>query len=250
MGESHREVANAFPGQLIIEPMVGYEGPMRESFWATESYGWLYNRYASLGIKDHRQFDTVIPPFQRASDFELGEDQGYALFLGRHSLRKGPHVASDIAAAAGLPLLTAGNGVLRQEGNDIICTDGTVIKNAAYLGPKNPAERKDLLAHASVVITPTLYIEPGANVAVEALLSGVGVVAPDGGGVFTDTLPREWRYRSLKQAVAAVEAAAGARGSALREHALSKYSMEACAPLYAEWLARLRTLFGDGWYQL
>lgn len=264
-GRTSQCVVDAFPNNICIEPTVGYEGLANGTFAAFESYAWMHHRYGALGINDGRAFDTVIPTFQRAEDFEEGPDDGYALYLGRHIARKGVRAASDIAHAAGLPLLTAGAGA-HQAGPDILCDDGTVIPDATYLGALGPVDRRKVLSRASVLICPTLYIEPGANVHVEAMLSGIGVVAPDY-GIFSETLPTTWRYRSLAEAKEAVSFAVECRQrplgpdgmqnfdyyfdeGSIRTWAIRKHGMGAAAFHYKRWLKRLRTLHGDGWYAL
>lgn len=247
-GCSSQAVVDAFPEHIVCEPMVGYEGIARGTHLAFESYAWMHHRYGATGINDGRAFDTVIPPFQRADDFQIGRDEGYALYLGRHILRKGVRAASDIAKAAGLPLYTAGAGA-SQSGSDVQCDDGTVIPDATYLGPLGPVDRRKVLSGASVLICPTLYIEPGGNVAIEAMLSGVWPVAPDY-GVFTETVPEWCRYSTLAEARDAVKVARQGRGQWPRQVALGHYSMEAAAPRFKEWLDRLRLLRGQGWYSL
>jgi glycosyltransferase involved in cell wall biosynthesis len=109
------------------------------------------------------------------------------------------------------------------------------------------------MAHASVLIVPTLYIEPFGTVHVEAMTSGVPVVAVDY-GVFTETIEPfkdGFRYRTPAQGAQQVQwlREMDIRGPALRERALDRFSLEAVAPRFDEWLWRLETLRNgmDGW---
>jgi glycosyltransferase involved in cell wall biosynthesis len=169
-------------------------------------------------------------------------------------MRKGVHVAGDIAERAGLPLVVMGAGSKSFKDGVLTATDGTVISPVAeYLGVADPEQRAHIMSHASVLITPTLYIEPFGTVHVESMASGVPVVAPDY-GVFTETIrPFEdgFRYRTPAQAAQQIEQIQRMelRGPHLRESALERFSLEAVAPKFDEWLWRLSTLRdgSDGW---
>jgi len=256
MGALMQNVTDTFKNDhAIIEPAVGYEGIAPHSTFACfESYAWMHHRYGAYGVNDGRAFDAVIPNFVRREQFKTGSDEGYALFAGRLIMRKGPHVAADIAQRAGLRLVVMGAGMKTYEDGVLTATDGTVIDPvAAYEGVANPAKRAEIMSHASVIIVPTLYIEPFGTVHVEAMASGVPVVAPDY-GVFTETItPFEdgFRYRTPAQAAQQIGyiQELGLRGPALRERTLERFSLEAVAPQFAEWLWRIRTLRdgSDGW---
>jgi glycosyltransferase involved in cell wall biosynthesis len=244
-------VVDAFPDHSVIEPAVGYGGLADGTFACFESYAWMHNRYGALGIDDGRPFDAVIPNFVEPDDFTTCADGGYALFLGRLISRKGPHVAADIAARAGVPLKVAGAGAVEVTDRWIRTDDGTTIHGAEHVGHVNPAQRRELLAKASVLIVPTLYIEPFGTVHVEALASGVPVVASDW-GVFTETVENGvdgYRFRTPAQAAQQVHEAAALRGPALRTRTLERFSLDAVAPRFDEWLWRVRSVRNglDGW---
>lgn len=234
----------------VIEPGVGYEGIHRDTFACYESYAWMHNRYGAYAIGDGRSFDTVIPNAVVPSEWEVGESKGYALFVGRLIARKGPHAAAQIANDSGLKLILAGGGVASKEPGRIVATDGTVIEgDVEHVGAVTGEERRKLFAGAEVFICPTLYIGPWEGVHAEAMMSGVGVAAPDY-GVFTETLPEENRYRNLRQALASVERARETRGLAWRERAISICGIDVCTKKYDEWIGRLESLRGGrrGWY--
>jgi glycosyltransferase involved in cell wall biosynthesis len=257
-GSVMQQVVDAFPDHSVIEPAVGYGGLADGTFACFESYAWMHNRYGALGIDDGRPFDAVIPNFIEPDDFTTGADGGYALFLGRLISRKGPHVAADIAARASVPLVLAGAGFREWEGDDgrMVTEDGTVVQGAtdgaiSYAGVVGPTARRELLAHASVLIVPTLYIEPFGTVHVEALASGVPVIASDW-GVFTETVEQGvdgYRFRTPAQAAEQVHDAAALRGPALRTRTLDRFSLDAVAPRFDEWLWRVRSVRNglDGW---
>ena len=246
---SHELMSLFKTSHTICEPGVGYEGIWPDTFACFESYAWMHNRYGAYGIGNGRSFDAVIPNAVDPADWDIGESKGYALFVGRLISRKGPHAAAQIANEAGLKLVLAGGGVASQEPGRIVATDGTVVEgDVEHVGALSGRERAALFAGAEVFICPTLYIGPWEGVHAEALMSGVPVVAPDY-GVFTETLPRKFRYRMFREAVEAVQMARETRGGQWRDYAIDMFGIERCADMYDEWFSRLETLRnGRGWY--
>lgn len=243
VGSIHQEVFDAFPHHTRIEPGVGYEGLARDTFACFESYAWMHNRYGAYDIGNGRFFDTVIPNAVDPDDWDLGPDHGYALFAGRCIQRKGIAVAAEIADRAGLELRIAGSGIAEVTPHRITCLDGTVVHGdeLSYVGAVTGDDRKKLFANASVVIMPTLYIEPYGNVHVEAMMSGVGVVVPDF-GVFTETVPDGYRFRTMSEAADAVRLARASRGISWRDHAISFAAPDRCRARYDVWFDRLASL--------
>lgn len=236
----------------VIEPGVGYEGISLDTFACFETYAWMHNRYGAYHIGDGRAFDAVIPNAVDPDEWHTAPSDGYALFVGRLIQRKGPHVAAEIANTAGLKLVMAGGGVAHKEPGRIIATDGTVIQgDVEHVGAVGGDARRDLFAKAEVLICPTLYIGPWEGVHAEAMMSGVPVVAPDY-GVFTETLPVEYRYRNLGQAVKAVKRAQATRGTEWRRLATDLCGIDRCARMYDDWIDRLMSLRDGrkGWYSL
>lgn len=250
-GHTQHQVVNYFMSQaLIIEPEVGYSGILREgTYCCFESYSWMHNVYGALDIGDGRAFDTVIPNFQNPDDFEVGTDDGYILYMGRMILRKGVMEAAEIAKAAGKPIVFIGAGAKQESDELIVCADGTQVvgENMTYLGAVGPVERKSILSHASTQLVPTRYIEPFGTVFIEGMMSGLAPVATDWGS-FSDNLPKPLRFRSLQQAIDGIEYSVASRGQKWRDYAIGKFSESVCAAQYKDWLDRLRTLYGDGWY--
>lgn len=252
-GAVSQEIVDRYRDRFtVIEPGVGYEGICRDTFACFESYAWMHNRYGAHGIGDGRPFDTVIPNAVDPDEWGLAPSDGYALFVGRGIARKGPHVAAQIAEKVGLPLVMAGAGVAEQGDNWVRFTDGTVAQSSAgltHVGAVSGQPRRDLFARAEVFICPTLYIGPWEGVHAEAMMSGVGVAAPDY-GVFCETLQPATRYRSMSQAVAAVEHARKTRGQQWRDRAIDLCGIDRCSQMYADWVDRLMSLRDgrNGWY--
>lgn len=244
-GRTHLPITQACPDFQYCEPGVGYEGVLAPTvpsiFAAYESYAWMSYVYGKFGITDIRYYDTVIPPYYDADDFPtLNTRQNkYLMFLGRRISRKGLQTAAEIAKRAGIPLFVAGAGTMKATGTDI-----------HYVGPVNAEQRNQLLINATALLVPTTYLEPGGNVAIEAMACGTPVIATDF-GVFTETVQDNlsgYRFRLLRDAVKAVKAAANMKPEKIRDYALSRYSLDAVGPKFDKWFNDLQTLGGLGWY--
>lgn len=251
-GLTHKPIMDALPGLLYCEPFCGYEG-IATDYVAFESRSHRNTVYSKRAM-DGRWYDTVIPNYFDQSEFapEVKSKPGeYLLYLGRLVSRKGPHVASDIARASGMPLYVAGPGG-RQVGADIVCGELT-IKDAKYLGPVGVAERATLLKDAHALLAPTIYVEPFGGVAVEAMMAGTPAITTDW-GAFPETVQQGvtgFRVNSLKEAVAAVEACGRLEPRNIRYEALLSYALEAVAPQFHMWFERILDLRrGGGWYKL
>jgi glycosyltransferase involved in cell wall biosynthesis len=108
------------------------------------------------------------------------------------------------------------------------------------------------MAGARALIAPTLYVEPFGGVAVEAMLAGTPVIAPDF-GAFTETVENRvtgQRFTTMQEALDALDICDRLNHEAIRAHAIERYSLEAVAPQFRTWFDRLDTLHGEGWYQL
>lgn len=248
-GRTHLPITEAFPGPLYCEPGVGYEGVFTDKC-AFESYAHLHTVYAKNSINDIRWFDAVIPPYCDPEEFpHLNDGDGkYLLFLGRLISRKGPHIAEQIARAAGLPLIVAGAGGILRDGK--LCGLDVEFPAVEYAGPVGILERAKLMAGAKAVIMPTLYCEPGGNVAIEAMLAGTPVIAPDW-GVLSETVSHGvsgFHFRMFQEAVDAVKKCGRLAPQTIRDYAKGRYSLDAVGPLYDKWFNRLVALYGEGWY--
>lgn len=241
-GRTHMPISQAITDNLYAEWTVGYEGVIGGPIFAAfESYSWLAHVYAKNNVNDVRYYDRVIPPYYDPQDFQkLNKGDGqYLAFLGRRIERKGLKTAAIIAEKAGMPLLVAGAGSMTVEEGDV-----------TYLGPLNVVARASFLARAKALLVPTTYLEPGGNVAIEAMACGTPVIATDQ-GVFAETVPNGtggFRFRLLREAVQAVKDVEGLPPRMVRDWAQNQYSLVATAPKFQSWFEALGTLRGAGWY--
>ncbi len=109
-------------------------------------------------------------------------EQGYLLFLGRYDRVKGVTEAIEVAVRAGLPLVMAGEvherDYFEAEVKPLIAKHGVL-----EVGPVGGNRKTALLARARALLFPIEWEEPFGLVTIEALLSGVPVLATARGAV-------------------------------------------------------------------
>ncbi len=254
-GNCQMPVQEAVSARLLaVEPFVGYEGVFTHA--AFESHAWRSHVYGLESTRNGRWYDATIPNYFDPEEFPIVNRGGgdYLLFVGRLVERKGPHVAAQIAEAAGMRLVVAGPGCV-EHGDDFLQAEEVRLENRhgiEYAGEIGVEERAELMASARAVLAPTFYIEPFCGVAVEAMLSGTPVIAPDW-GAFTETIQEGetgFRFRTLAEGVSAVEQAGDLDHEGIRDYAMSRYSLEAVAPQFERWFEQLGGLWREGWTEL
>ncbi len=121
----------------------------------------------------------------RVADFPFQpEKEDYALFLGRYTPEKAPHLALAAAHACDLPLVLAGKCA---EPPEIRYFDAQVApllsERDTVFGMADAAAKKKLLAGARCLLFPVRWEEPFGMVMIEAMVCGTPVVALRGGAV-------------------------------------------------------------------
>lgn len=237
-GASQKSVADAHPEMMFVEYSIGYNGSFSK-YRVFESRAWQHTIYGAQQINDGRYYDAVIPLFYDPAEFPCQEQkEPFALYVGRLIPRKGVVIACRAAEAAGVPLKVIGHG-----------DKAMVTHGAEYLGAVDSVERNKWMARAQCVLTPTMYIEPFNQVAVEAQLCGTPVVATDFGG-FTETIKHGhtgFRCNYLGEFAQAINDCTKLKPSYIRSRAVEKYSIEAVAPQYQKYFERLMMLWDKGW---
>lgn len=237
-GRRQKELADFVGAPLTVEYGVGYSGTFT-AYRVFESYAWYHavstmNRDPMHEATDPPYWnDAVIPNYFDVSDFAVGGGGDYLLYLGRLDHRKGCLVASQIAEAARLPLILAGDGPDHPDYGECI-------------GAVGPEERSELLGGALALLQPTVYLEPFGGSVVEAHLCGTPTMTPDV-GAFTETVQNGingHRCRSLGDYLAGIEWAAEL-DSDMREvisaRAVNAYGMESIAPRYEAYFEHVVT---------
>lgn len=142
----------------------------------------------------------------------------YVACLGRICEEKGYHLALDAARRAGLPLTLAGQVHPYEAHQRYFAREIRPRLDGlrTFVGPVDPAERRDLLAHARCLLVPSLVAETSCLVAMEALACGTPVVALDRGALHEIVTPGENGLLVRTPDPDALAAALGAVGTIAR----------------------------------
>jgi glycosyltransferase involved in cell wall biosynthesis len=234
---------------FVIEPSIGYLHAA-SPFRIYGSSGWMHYCYGEekLSVKP-RMFDAVIPHYLDMRDWELNPDQkrgDHLLFLGRLGAGKGEIILDDLAERTGRQIRVYG----QQPASP---APSVKFKNplVEYGGILNHEERKVAMQSVAALIAPSLYVEPCALVALEALSSGTPVISTDFGG-FREVVTADvgFRCRMLREFVHAVENIHTIDNATCRKVAEQRYSLEAVWPQFEDYFSRILTLHDKdgGWY--
>jgi glycosyltransferase involved in cell wall biosynthesis len=130
----------------------------------------------SQARRERAHVSSVVHHGLDPSRFPLREDQGYLLFLGRYDRVKGVTQAIEVAARAGIPLVMAGashdSDYYEAEVKPLIAAHGVMD-----VGPVGGEQKAALIARARALLFPIQWEEPFGLVMIEAMLSGVPVLA-------------------------------------------------------------------------
>ncbi|MET8873933.1 glycosyltransferase family 4 protein [Nocardia sp. NPDC004604] len=112
------------------------------------------------------------------------EKGDYALFLGRFTEAKGPHLALQAAHEAGIPLVLAGKCSEPPEQAFFEKEVRPLLTERDHLfGMADATAKRKLLANARCLLFPIRWEEPFGMVMIEAMVCGTPVVALRGGAV-------------------------------------------------------------------
>jgi glycosyltransferase involved in cell wall biosynthesis len=119
------------------------------------------------------RIETVPNPVTAWTDERIAaEDNEEVLFVGRLEATKGPDLAARACRAAGVKLRMIGDGVMRAQ---LAAAHPEVM----FMGRRDTAEIALYARRARLLVMPSRYPEPFGLVAVEALWSGLPVIATD-----------------------------------------------------------------------
>ena len=238
-GLAQHYLVGELPDLWPVEYGIGYGGSFAP-YRIFESYAWMHTTYGQqrgTNSADGSFFDEVINAYFEPEVFPSGKDGGYLLYVGRLTERKGIEIVTETAKRLGMPLKLAGAG-------------DWVPNYGEALGIVGPKERGELMANATALMCPTIYIEPFGCIAVEAQLSGTPVISTDW-GAYTETVRQGesgYRCHTLGEFMWAVENVGNLNRKKIRKYAQERWSLKALAPEYDLYFRRLAKVRGDGWY--
>lgn len=249
-GHCQKQIADAFPEHISVEYGIGYHGIFSD-YKVFESYSHMHYVYGEQKYFHGKFYDAVIHNYFDPADFQLGSGSGgYLLWMGRFIETKGPEIAVQVAKRLGVPLVMAGQGAV-QEGDTVKSLDGSLsfTGDISHVGHVDAIQRSALMGEAIATIMPTTYIEPFGGVSIESMMCGTPVVASDF-GAFTETVkhPAGRRFRTIGEAVNAVEKCSDLSRPDIRRYAVENFSSRAASYKYDMYFQQLGTLWEDGFY--
>ena len=239
-GVAHKPIADAFPHLTSVEFGIGY-GATFAKYRVWESYVWMHANYAGFTdptAVDGKFFDEVIPGYFEPEQFTYKDTkQDYYLYIGRMIDRKGIHIASQVCREMGKQLVLAGPGTPPEYGE--------------YVGVVGPEQRAELMANATALLAPTIYLEPFGNIVPEAHFSGTPTITTDW-GAFVETNIHGvtgYRCRMFDEFCQALEDVKTLDPATIRQKAMERYSLDVIAEKYDKYFHRLSTVWNKGWYE-
>ena len=254
-GAANSPIAYAFPNNLAVEYLIGYDGSFAPArvFQTYSHMHYSFGRQGLVGGSTYNALHDVIGFYYDPADYPVQtKKDNYFLFMGRMIAVKGPHLAAQVCRDLGVKLLLAGpsgkqTGPGAIQGVDILINE---CPNAEYLGVLGGKERAEVMGKAKGLFCATQYMEPFASVSMEATMTGCPIISSDF-GCFTETVingVNGYRARTFKEFVQAADAATkldpltiAARARGLYDEALVRWR-------YQSYFERIASIYAGGWY--
>lgn len=252
-GVYHKPIADAVKLFLTCETGIGYRGSVKEWYRAFESayiqnfsYG-SENPWASLSGS---YYDRVIPNYFDPDDVKFSDKKGdYYLFIGRMIKRKGVITAIETCNYLKKKLIMVGQGATVEPDGSIHDSNPQEWTRPAgtweYQGFADVEKRKELMANAIAVFTPTEYLECFGGTHVEAMLSGTPVITTNFGVFGGDTFQNGvhgFKCNTMDDFVDAAKRAKGLDPLTIRKHA-ERFLMDNVRWDFQRWFDDLYQLY-------
>ena len=234
---------------LPVEMGIGYPNPYVAAR-VYESHAWMHFIAGKQG-HEGSNYHTVIPPWYLPEEWATGHRRATTptlAFVGRQTEQKGAHVVTALAKRfPDVRFECAGQG-------DYLPLHS--LPNVEFHGAITGAERAVVYARAWGVLCPSEFIEPGCQVAMEAMVMGRVVFAPPR-GCFPERIDHRvhgFLCRSWSDWVRHVTGVvngsiwSGASEAVLTARAYELHHPHSIAPQYLRFFRHAETLLGDGWY--
>jgi glycosyltransferase involved in cell wall biosynthesis len=246
-GLPHSNLQNLFPNAYHVETGIGYPNSGLR-FRIFESFAWLHyhkgraNNGASEGGGN---YEWVIPNYFDKDDWPYNPNptKDYILYFGRITPEKGLGTVAEIAKRIDTPIKIVGQG----NPDQWIELSGGKLQ---YHPPINGRDRWNMVSNALCCLMPTEYIEPFGGSGVEAMMTGVPLIASDH-GAFTETVApgvTGYRCKTLGDWIYATECIKNLDRKSISDYSHEKYTLEVCAEKYHAAFKMITGLSGEGWY--
>ena len=234
------------PDAFHVESGIGYtahEGLHYRIFESAYWKGWHSGRNHNVNGKNYH---WVCPNSYTLEEWQFNPTpKDYVLFFGRLNEDKGLRVFLDCAEQ-----LTDTRFIICGQGDHIAWIDEKKRPNVSYLPPVLGLNRSELLGNASVVVTPSVFIEPFCGVAVEAQLCGTPVVSTSY-GAFHETIEQGvtgYRCHTASDFINAIVHAKFLDRKFISDRARSLYDKHVVAKTYDMIFKTIADLSEDGYY--
>ena len=238
----------SFPAAKIVDGNINHRDPSSATNYHVHSsitnqhflYGAAAQRAGEYDTEDHWH-DTVIYPIANELDnFRFNEDKkDYFFFMARLGVNKGLTILRDIAQH-----FPDKKFIIAGQGHMII----DLLPNMEFVGCLNGEEKKEYLANAKAVISPSYYTEPFGLTPIEAGLSGTPTICTDWGGYTENVLEGVTGFRCtyFNDFVNAIN-----NIDTIKPKDCRKFTERfAAETLIKDWEKYLNKINRDGWYDL
>ena len=234
----------ALPNAKIVDGNINHRLP--STFTNYHVFSSIANQHFNYGMnhaEENYWHDTVIFPMANDLDnFKFNEDKkDYFLFMARLGENKGLSIFIQLAKH-----FTKENFVIAGQG--IIDEYLPLPSNIKFVGLLDVKKRKEYLANAKAVISPSRYAEPFGLTPIEAGLSGTPIISTDWGGYTENVIDSVTGFRCcyFNDFVNAINNIDNINPKDCRKFA-ERFSSET---IIKDWEKYLQRINRDGWYTL